>query len=490
MSEHNGGELGVTRSIAPLYQRLPRGPHQLAPTEVARHQRLRMHGAMVEAVAANGYANTSVKQIIGLAGVSRRAFYEQFANKEECFLATFDLVAARGVKRVHEAYRSTEGDLERRIRVATGEFTDEIRANAKGAGLAIVQAQTAGAPGLARLRKATGTFEQMLSSSFAHASDAGPLPAPIVRGIVGGMHEATAVRLRAGRPQEIPALSEEIAQWTLLFHTAAAEQLSERLAERARASSLAGAHQRRGNIAAGRRAMGTGSSLDAWMPPGLRAVSPGRARGSLVAPRSDEELRERLRSSVLNLAVIDDYHELSAPQIAEEAGVPIESFFELFESKEECFLAAFDDLSDELLGVAADPELVSGDWALAVRRVVGELLALLAQRPLYAHIIVSEAPSACPEALERDCDLAHGIATLLTEGAPAPARNKLAVEGVAGAIWHTIRCQVTSGQIHLLPALSDYLTYIVLAPFIGADAAAEVVIEDEPALAASLPVAG
>ncbi len=489
MSEHNGGELGVARSIAPLYQRLPRGPHQLAPTEVARHQRLRMHGAMVEAVAANGYANTSVKQIIGLAGVSRRAFYEQFANKEECFLATFDLVAARSVKRVHEAYRSTGGDLERRIRAAVGEFTEEIESNAKGAGLAIVQAQTAGAPGLARLRKATGTFEQMLSSSFAHATDAGPLPIPIVRGIVGGVHEATAVRLRAGRPEEILALSEEIAQWTLMFHTAAGERLSESLAARARASSVAGAHGRRLGDPT-RRWSAANSALDAWMPPGLRAVAPSQGHSRLAAPKSDEEIRERLRSSVLNLAVVDDYHELSAPQIAEEAGVPIESFFELFDSKEECFLAAFDDLSDELLGIAADPDLVSGDWALAVRRVVGELLRLLADRPLYAHIIASEAPSACPEALERDCDLAQSIATLLTEGAPEPARNKLAVEGVAGAIWHTIRCQVTSGQIHLLPALSDYLTYIVLAPFIGADAAAEVVIEDESALAAGAPVAG
>ena len=47
----------------------------------------------------------------------------------------------------------------------------------------------------------------------------------------------------------------------------------------------------------------------------------------------------------------------------------------------------------------------------------------------------------------------------------------------------------TSGQIHLLPALSDYLAYIVLTPFIGADAAAEVVIEDEAALAADTRIA-
>ncbi len=473
MSERDSVGLD-TRSIAPLYQRLPRGPHHLGPKEVARHQRLRMHGAMVEAVATDGYGGTSVKQIIGLAGVSRRAFYEQFANKEECFLATFDLIAARGVKRVNEAYRSSGGDLEQRIRAAVGGFTDEIDSNVKGAGLAIVQAQTAGAAGLARLRRATSTFEQMLSSSFAHAPEAGPLPAPIVRGIVGGMHEATSVRLRAGHPEEIPALSEEIVRWMLLFHTPTIGRLSERLAERARASSVAGGHTRR-VLRPSEHCQDTDSALGKWTPAGVRAVGPND---------SDEELRERLRSSVLNLAVVDDYHELSAPQIAEEAGVPIEAFFDLFASKEECFLAAFDELSDELLRVAANPDLVSGDWPLAVRRVIGELLSLLAARPLYAQIIASEAPSACPEGLARDCELAHAIARLLTENAPEKARNALAVEGVAGAIWHAIRCQVASGQIHLLPALSDYLAYVVLAPFIGADAAAEVVIEDNAALAA------
>ena len=37
-------------------------------------------------------AHTTVAHVIGLTGVSRRAFYEQFSNKEECFLATYDMV--------------------------------------------------------------------------------------------------------------------------------------------------------------------------------------------------------------------------------------------------------------------------------------------------------------------------------------------------------------------------------------------------------------
>ena len=66
--------------------------------EVAHHQRTRLYGAMIEAVARRGYAATTVAEVIALAGVSRRAFYEMFSNKEACFLATHDIVVARARK--------------------------------------------------------------------------------------------------------------------------------------------------------------------------------------------------------------------------------------------------------------------------------------------------------------------------------------------------------------------------------------------------------
>ena len=104
----------------------------------------------------------------------------------------------------------------------------------------------------------------------------------------------------------------------------------------------------------------------------------------------------------------------------------------------------------------------------------------LADHPLYAQTIAAEAFAAGPAAIERNLALAHALATLLLAGAPTnKANSRLTVEGVAGAIWHTIRCQVTSGQTRLLPAMSDYLAYVVLAPFIGAEAAAEVVTRPE-----------
>ena len=92
--------------VAPLYKRLPHGPHRLDRDEVVANQRTRIHGAMIEAVARNGYEGTRVKQVIALAGVSRRSFYEQFANKEGCFLATFDVLARRELQQIRRTYLS------------------------------------------------------------------------------------------------------------------------------------------------------------------------------------------------------------------------------------------------------------------------------------------------------------------------------------------------------------------------------------------------
>jgi TetR/AcrR family transcriptional regulator len=434
-------------SLAPIYERLPHGPHRLGADEVVRNQRSRMHGAMIEAVAEHGYERTSVKQVVSLAGVSRRSFYEQFANKQECFLATYDLIASRGAVRVSAAYRATDGDVHDRLQAAFGELGQAISANWKSASLVMLEAPKVGVPALLRLRRASATFEQMLGSSLEHTTDAGPLPGPVIRGIAGGLHAAMSRCLREESGRTAPQLADEMFHWTLLFQTPAAKQLAERLSERARSA-----------LAEGRKPP-SGEQLE---------QSFGRRDGE----------RERLLEHALHLAVVEDYRELSAPRIADAANVSIDAFFELFDGKEACFLAALDMLGERLLELAADPDLRSAEWPYAVRRTIRDLMRFLAEHPIYAQTIAEGAYAAGPEAIERNLTLAHGIATRLTEGAPEQARSALAVQGVAGALSHTVRCHVASGQIQLLSVLSDYLSYIVLTPFIGAEEAAALVIED------------
>lgn len=71
---------------------------------VTEIQRARMLGAMVEVCSERGAANVTVAHIVARSGVSRRTFYEQFEDREECFLAAFDQAIERIAARVTPAF--------------------------------------------------------------------------------------------------------------------------------------------------------------------------------------------------------------------------------------------------------------------------------------------------------------------------------------------------------------------------------------------------
>ncbi len=435
---------GSTR-VAPLYKRLPHGPHRLDRDEVIHNQRSRIFGAMIEVVGTDGYEATSVKQTIALAGVSRRSFYEMFANKEECFLAAFDLLAHRDVKHLKKAYLASDGGLEDRLGAALRRFAQMTVEDRKATVLVMLEAQRAGPIGVTRLRRMLAACEQLLTRSFTETPGASQLPQPIIRGIVGGLHGSASAFLRDPDASGELDIAAEMLRWTLLFQTAGAERMAENMAAELRLR--------------------------------MREISSINGPGLVGAEPASRDERTRSMQAVLRLASQEDYRELSGPQIADEANVSIDVFCELFSGKSECFLAALEMIGDKLLRIAADPELISADWPGAVRRVLGELMAYLAEHPLQARTLTQEAFFAGPEALEHTIELSHSIATLLTEGAPGKSDTSLTTEAIAGAIWHTIRCHATGERPQLLAALSDYLAYIVLAPYLGADAAAEILSE-------------
>ena len=438
--------------VAPLYKRLPHGPHRLERREVARNQRARIHGAMIEAVARSGYESTSVKQVIGLAGVSRRSFYEHFTNREDCFLATFDVIAGRGVRRVTRAYRAGDPGLEEQLGAAFAELSEIVREDPKGAALVAWEARGAGAAGLARLRGLTGACEQMLARSFGESREACQLPTAVARGIAGGLQGILTGSLRPGREPPGGELTEQLLTWTLQFRGAGVGRVGERMRATAARRLAAGA---------------------------LRpAPSPPRGAGA-------EPERVRMLDSVLLLARTGSYRELSALQIAEQAGVAVEAFFALYGHPDECFLAALEIRGQEILALAAEDALQGPGWAQAVRRAVGAVLGHLAADPLVAATIAETAFAAGRAALELDLQIAEELAQLLTAGAPGGEPPRMAVEGIAGALWHTIGAQVAAGRGRLLPLLCDHLTFMVLTPCIGADAAAEALAREPAARNAS-----
>ena len=92
-----------TPPAAAAASRLPSGRHGLTREAVVASQRGRLIDAMAQVVAEKGYPATTVADVVERAGVSRRTFYEQFTDKEACFLAAYDLGLAVVAGRIKDA---------------------------------------------------------------------------------------------------------------------------------------------------------------------------------------------------------------------------------------------------------------------------------------------------------------------------------------------------------------------------------------------------
>lgn len=100
-------------------------PNRLHPgsgmpaSDVAAHQSARIHRAMIEIVAEHGYEAVKVRELVHLAGVSSRAFYEHFGSNENCFLRTYEVVARPAMRQLIAAQA---GEPDWRARPALGLF--------------------------------------------------------------------------------------------------------------------------------------------------------------------------------------------------------------------------------------------------------------------------------------------------------------------------------------------------------------------------------
>jgi AcrR family transcriptional regulator len=88
-STPNGSSGDASRPPVAEPLTLPRGRHNLTREQVGTAQRERILTGMVQALAENGYARTTVADVIARAHTSRETFYEHFANKQACFLAAY-----------------------------------------------------------------------------------------------------------------------------------------------------------------------------------------------------------------------------------------------------------------------------------------------------------------------------------------------------------------------------------------------------------------
>jgi AcrR family transcriptional regulator len=422
------GGLGATVST-PLYTKLKPRPNGPGRERVARHQRARLHGATIEAVAARGYPATTVSELVALAGISRRTFYEHFADREGCFLASYDAIVAGAARRVAEACRG-ERDRAGALERAFGALALEIAAEPKAARLAFVDVLAAGSVGLERRERTRAVVERAIAQTL-HEPGGAPLPPAILRGIAGGIWHVARRRLLEGRPQELPALAGELRSWVLACGSHAACELP--------ASA-----------------------------PTVASISGARCPGE----RERREQSKLILRTAAELAAREGYARVGTGRIAHEAEVPEALVIERYGSGGECFLAALELLTAEALGGALRDAQRAPDWPAGVHRAIATLMRHVAHDRAFAQIAFIEVFAAGPAGLSRGEGLLRGLSDLLLRYAPRAQRpSPLAAEATVGAIWEIVHHQVAHRAVQQLPELAGCAAYMALAPAIGAEEA-------------------
>jgi AcrR family transcriptional regulator/DNA-binding MarR family transcriptional regulator len=168
-------------------------------------QRARLLDATFAVVAEQGYRRLTVRKVSGRAGVSNKTFYDLFADREECFLAAFDLAIERLATAVIPAW---EGEKEWTARIRAGLATllgvldDEPALRA----LVFVEALGAGPKVLARRAEVLECIAAAIDEGRVGVEVGRELPPLTAEGIVGAAFGVIYARLIQGDPEPLTGL--------------------------------------------------------------------------------------------------------------------------------------------------------------------------------------------------------------------------------------------------------------------------------------------
>lgn len=228
---------------------------------------------------------------------------------------------------------------------------------------------------------------------------------------------------------------------------------------------------------------------DGWAPADVAAAAELLSGGEGQFPSGIRSLpsdlisavqRERLLAAMLRATAELSYREVSVQDVLERAGVSRPTFYEHFENKEDCFLAAFDTAAARLrerLERAAGGEDAES-WRDRLRLGLEELLSFVAEEPDAAMSLIVDARAACPAALGRRDELLDHFAGCIdsqvrSEASAGPAPSPIAAAGIVGGIENLLYARLNRGEIDDLESLLPPLMYFAVLPYEGHEAASE-----------------
>ncbi len=401
-----------------------------------------------------GSQSVSVAQISSEAGVSSATFYEQFENKEVCLLAAHGAAAERLL--VVQPPTIANGDWVEAARETLRELADALQRHPDAGRLLFVDTLAGGPRVRAARGAAVSAFDRRVQEFVDSTPADGPtLDVPAVA-LLGATRSIIARSLRTHGESELPALADDGVAWVLSYA-----------------------------VPSGTRRWSTGPR--SLLPLASAATTPARARQSPKRlPRGRHRLppglvarSHRIRIIYATAEVVErkGYQEATVTDIVAAAGVSREVFYEHFGDKQDAFLEAQNHPTQHILERCATAYFGGTAWPERVWLVLEALLGMIAENPAISHLRLVECYAAGPEAIRRAEEITRSFTIFLEEGyrhrPQAEKLPKLSTLAIAGGVFEMIQRHAARGELEVLPSLLPRLTYVCIAPFMGATGAIE-----------------
>ena len=406
-------------------RRLRPGPTS-DPEKVAQNQRERLFGAMVASVSERGYSATTLSNLVEISGVSRRSLYSLFADKEACFQAAIEAILAGGMSQVLGT-QSAGGSWEQRALARFEACAKLIVDQPAAAKMCLLESYAAGPAARVPIDEAIVVWERAMAEHLDESPEHAGMPSEMITVFAGASLEIARDRLQRGREPELPELIGQTAQVLLSYRPP---------------------------------------------PQPLRmATRPPKPSAETI---EGTDHRERALGALADLAAELGYENVGVNEVIKRASMSPATFYANFSGKEDALIAAIESAGAQVVAATLPAFRRHADWPQGVRGAIGALLNFLASRPALARLLTVEVYAAGPRALESRDDALRALEVILTPGERSfPEVASAAPWVIAEGAYSLGYRKVSESGATSLPSLAPILTYLALAPFIGADAACE-----------------
>jgi AcrR family transcriptional regulator len=167
---------------------------------------------------------------------------------------------------------------------------------------------------------------------------------------------------------------------------------------------------------------------------------------------------------------------VTVAQVVARSGVSRRTFYELFEDREDCFLATFDEALERARGYVLPAYRADCSWRERIRSSLVALLSFLDDEPSLARLMVVESLSAGPLVLERRSRVLAQVIIAVDAGRAETKRGNgplpaLTAEGVVGGALSVIHSRLSEPGRGSFTELIGPLMNMIVLPYLGPAAA-------------------